>query len=94
MILTTSPTANKGFDAFVRGVATQFQVPPIGVTISVSFDPSQDYPTLMFSDPKPNPIIGICLPRREEARQMLMAEPDVSAYEKPKAAAKKAGARR
>lgn len=90
--LSTSPTANKGFDGFVGNVARIFEMPPVGVVTTVSFDPSQTYAKLMFSDPKPNGNVGVHFARQDEARQMLAVEPDVSGYTaKPKP---KAGARR
>lgn len=84
-ILSTSPTANKGFDGFVGQVNRLFEMPPIGVITTVSFDPSVTYAKLMFSDPKPNPNLAVHFPRQAEATAMLTAEPDVSGYvAKPK----------
>lgn len=82
-VLEVSPTGLKGFDGFVRSVATQFQVPPIGVVVSVSMDSSVDYPKLVFSDPRPNEGINAHWGRREQARTRIMQEPDVSSYEAP-----------
>lgn len=81
--LATSPTANKGFDSYVNGIARQFQVPPYGVTTRVSFDPNQTYASLVFDDPHPNENVEVAYARRDEARKMLATEPDVSSYEAP-----------
>lgn len=81
-ILSTSPTANKGFDGFVGQVARLFEMPPIGVVTTVSFDPSVTYAKLTFSDPKPNPNVGVHFARQEEAKAMLAVEPDVSGFVK------------
>lgn len=91
-ILSTSPTANKGFDGYVGQVARDFEMPPIGVITTVSFDPSVTYAKLQFSNPKKsaNPLVGVHFARQEEARTMLAVEPDVSGF---KAAPKKAGRR-
>lgn len=96
-LLKVSPTGGKAFDGFVRSVATTFQLPPIGVVVTVSFDENEDYPKLVFSDPKPNNNVGTHYGRQEEARALLVAEPDITSFvvDKPaKAAPKRAAARR
>jgi len=90
--LTTSPTANKGFDGYVNDIARQFQVPPYGVVTTVSFNPNETYASLVFGDPKPNENVEVAYGRREEAAKLLAVEPDVSGYETP--APKKAAAGR
>lgn len=92
MLLSVSPTALKGFDAYVRGVAAQFKLPPIGVVTTVSFDKDVTYASLRFGDPKPNTNLEVFASRREEARTRLETEPDVSQYDS-KAAAKKPAAK-
>ena len=92
-ILATSPTANKGFDNFVTSVQRVFQTPPIGVVATVSFDDSVSYAKLVFGDPQMNANIGVHFARQEEAKAMLMVEPDVSKFVKA-AARGKAPARR
>lgn len=78
--LSVSPTALKGFDGFVTGVARVFETPPVGVVVKVSFDDSVTYAKLVFSDPHPNPNLGVHFARQEEARAMLLIEPDVSKF--------------
>ena len=94
--LATSPTANRGFDGFVSGVSRIFQLPPIGVVATVGFDENKTYAKLTFSNPQPNPNVGIHFARQDEARAMLAVEPDVSAYVKapPARGGKSATARR
>jgi hypothetical protein len=82
-VLKTSPTAIKGFDAYVKSVANAFEVPPVGVVTEVGFDPSQTYGTLRFGNAQPNVDIEVGYGRRREAMERLMTEPDVSGYEAP-----------
>ena len=91
---TTSATANKGFDGFVSSVSRIFQMPPIGVIATVSFDPNETYAKLVFSDPQPNPNVATHFGRQEEAKAMLAVEPDVSSFVKTPPACGKAPARR
>ena len=93
--LATSPTANKGFDAFVNSVARVFQTPPVGVVVTVDFDENVTYTKLVFSDPQPNDMLGEHFARQDEAREMLAREPDVSSFAEAKPAARgKVAARR
>lgn len=93
--LTTSPTANKGFDSFVGSVARVFQLPPVGVIATVSFDESSTFAKLMFGNPQPNPNVGAHFARQEEAKAILEVEPDVSTFVKaPPARGTKTAARR
>lgn len=88
-ILKVSPTAIREFDGFVAGVNRTFGLPPIGVVVTVGFNDKMDYPSLVFKDPVPNENLESCFPRQNEARELLMREPDVSKYgqEAPKKAA-------
>lgn len=93
-LLATSPTANKGFDGYVAGVARVFQMPPVGVITTVGFDTSVTYAKLTFSDPQPNTNLADHFGRQEEARAMLAVEPDVTSFVKaPPAPARKAARR-
>lgn len=78
--LTTSPTANKGFDGFVNGVARVFKLPPVGIIATVGFEENETYARLTFSDPQPNPNVGIHYARQAEAIAMLTQEPDTSQF--------------
>lgn len=87
--LKVSPTGIKAFDSFVAGTSRTFQLPPVGVVVTVGFSDAKDYPTLEFTDPQPNEAVAVHLGRQEEAREMLMREPDFSNFsaEKPAKAA-------
>lgn len=78
--LKVSPTALKAFDGFVASVNRVFQLPPIGVIVTVGFNPTKDFPSLEFTDPQPNDNVATHFARQEEARELLMREPDVSGY--------------
>lgn len=96
-LLKVSPTALKGFDGYVQGVARTFQTPPVGVVTKVSFDPNVTYASLRFSDATPNENLAAHFARQTEAKELLEQEPDVSGYEAPKpvkAMARKAPVRR
>ena len=81
--MDVSPTAIKGFDAYVQSVARMFQTPPVGVVTTVAFDDTVDYTKLVFSNPEPNEDLEVCFGRQEEARTTLETEPDVSGYQAP-----------
>lgn len=80
--LSVSPTALKSFDNFVASVNRTFQLPPIGVVVTVDFSAAKDYPSLEFTNPQPNDNLEVHFARQEEARELLMREPDVSNYGK------------
>jgi hypothetical protein len=86
LLLNVSPTALKGFDAFVQSISRTFQTPPVGVLCKVSFDPNQTYSRLMFSDPTPIQSVGEAFARQAEAKDMLTRLPDFSGWVDPKTA--------
>lgn len=88
--ISVSPTAIRAFDAYVNTIAANFQKPPIGVVTELYFDPGSDYPSLRFGRPAPNPDYAQHFARRDEARNILLTEPDMTGYEdnKPKAKSK------
>lgn len=88
-IIEVSPTSLKAFDAYVSTVRTQFQMPPIGVITDIFFDPNSEYQSLRFGNPQPNPNLELHFGRRNAAKERLNSLPDVSKYEKPKAAKKR-----
>lgn len=81
-LMATNVTANKVFDAFVKSVAAVFQMPPIGVTVSLGIDSSNptwnfvtyDNPQLMEEAD-----IAQFMARQAEARGLLTEEVTVSA---------------
>ena len=86
--LKVSPTAIKVFDGFVAGVNRAFQLPPVGVVVTVGFSDAKDFPSLEFTDPQLNENVAVHFGRQDEAREMLMREPDVSSFGAEKPAAK------
>ena len=86
--LKVSPTAIKAFDSFVAGVNRTFQLPPVGVVVTVGFSGAKDFPSLEFTDPQLNENVVVHFGRQDEAREMLMREPDVSSFGAEKPAAK------
>lgn len=94
-LLEVSPTAIKGFDGYVNGLASRMGLAPFAVVTQVSFDENKEYASLVFGDPEPLDNAQLFADRIEEAQKMLMAEPDVSSYgqEKPAPARKAAPAR-
>ena len=93
-LLNVSATATKGFDGFVGAVARVFQTPPVGVVVTVGFNPNETYAQLTFTDPQINPNLGDHFIRQGEAQTMLSVEPDVSKFVKTPARGAKVGARR
>lgn len=86
--LSVSPTATKGFDSFVSGVARVFEMPPVSVVATVGFNPNETYPSLAFSDPQPNESLAVHFTRQAEAAELLTVEPDVSGWVAPAKGAK------
>lgn len=80
MILNVSATALKPFSAYLSAVL-RLQRPPYSVTTDIICDPNFKYDTLRFSNPQPldADTITMVRARREEARERLLVEPDVSA---------------
>lgn len=93
--LSVPPTSTKNWDNFVRQVSAMFQMPPVSVITTISFDENFDYPVLKFGDPQPNPNLEAHFGRQGEAQKMVLQEPDFSnAAGAARAPAKKvAGAR-
>lgn len=101
VILDISPTAVKGFGSYVTSVARSLQRPPYGVVTHIECNPATKHDVAVFSDPQlieDENFITMVRSRREEARERLLTEPDVSAFkaanDSPKKGALKAPARR
>ena len=80
MTINVSSTALKPFTGYASSVARALNYPLFGVTTDLSCDPSVKYDTLRFSNPQPldEDMIALVMARRDEARQRLLVEPDVS----------------
>lgn len=80
MTINVSSTALKPFGAYVSAVARAFQRPPYGVLTDFTCDPNFKYDTLRFGNPQAldEGMIQLVRSRREEARERLMTEPDLT----------------
>lgn len=92
--LSVPPTSSKNWDNYVRQVSTMFQMPPVSVVTTIAFDENFEYPVLKFGEPKPNEQLAEHFARQDEARQLVLAEPDVSGFEAKPAKKAVGGARR
>lgn len=93
-LLKVSPTGLKNFDGFVRSVSSTYQMPPVSVIATVSFNEDKAYPQLEFSNAVPNENLAMHYARQDEARKLLLAEPDVSSYVGPAPKKQARGGRR
>ena len=96
MTLRVSPTGLRAFDTYVGSVQRSFGTPPIGVITSIGFDPTPDYPSVRFGDPKPitDELLALALKRRDEARQIIMTPPDTTSMKVVEVKKPVGGARR
>jgi hypothetical protein len=81
-LLDISPTAIPGFTSYVSTVARAVGRPPYGVITQIDCDPDSRYDVVRFSDPEPiaeADLIAMIRSRKQEAREMLLTEPDVNA---------------
>jgi hypothetical protein len=81
--LNISSTGLKGFGIYTRDVASTFGVPPYAVMTTFSFDDKVDYASVRCSDPLllNEEQLAYVFTKRDDALQMLMAEPDVSEFQ-------------
>jgi hypothetical protein len=83
-ILDISPTAIKGFSAYISAVARGVQRPPYGVITHIGLNPAVKYDVAVFSDPQlieDSDLIALLRSRRSEARELLTTEPDIAAIQ-------------
>lgn len=78
-ILTVSPTGIKGFDDYVRGLASK-RIAPLQVVTTVGFDKNVDYPSLKMAALRPltEDEFHIFEGKVDEARDRLLVEPDTT----------------
>ncbi len=92
-VLTLPPTSLKNWDHYVRGLEDQLNRPPYGVITEFTFDEGEEWPVLtpvvdkVITDPE---LLTKLINRVDEAQTMLMEPFDVSGYQAPTAAQKKA----
>lgn len=92
LVLRTSPTAIKAFDAHVAGVARTLQRPIRGVITKFTFSAESEYPTVRFTvdSPVDADLWAAVDARKDEARQMLLTPPEPTAKsDEPKKAVSK-----
>lgn len=77
-LLKVSPTAIKGFDAYMAGL-NRLQVAPVQMITEVGFNPGETFASLTFSNPRPNDNVAVHFARQAEAGEILAAEPEVRA---------------
>jgi len=81
VILDISPTAVKGFNSYLQGVARQGKMPHEVIT-HIECNPATKYDVAIFDysqDVEDVGLLGMIESRLGEARERLMTEPDVSA---------------
>lgn len=84
-VLKTSPTAIRPFNKYASKVS-QMNLPIGVVRTRFYFDPELDYASIRFEAMGVEPeCIDTVMERKEEAKQRLMEEPDVSQFEAPTA---------
>jgi len=78
MLLSVSPTGLTNWNKFVAGVKAQFNATPIKVVTEITFDETKDFPKLQFEVVAPNENLQFHWGLRDEAKQMLQQEPDLT----------------
>ncbi len=102
-LLRVSPTALKGFGGYLTSLARVGKM-PYDVVSHIECDPSVSYPRMMFdfdADLEDSDFVAMVESRLGEARERLMTEPDMTAFQAandakpaPKRSALKAPAKR
>ena len=92
--LKVSKTGVPNFDGYVADVKRTFQVTPLEVITEVALNAAETYPQVNFSNPQPNPNFAAQFGRQLEARAILTTERDMSGWEAPPVAGKKAATAR
>lgn len=89
-IMSVPPTSLKSFDSYVHTLSAKHKTIPLGVVTEITLDQSVTFAAPRFNVVRPltGDEIGVFMPRREEAAQRLVTEPDVSQYTPPKPTAR------
>lgn len=95
-VLSIPPTSMKAFDAYVHSLAAKHRTVPIGVVTQIALDENSQYaaPRCSLVRPLKGDELKVFMERRQEARDRLHVEPDVSTYQPPKRAAGRGPVRR
>lgn len=80
MLLKISATATRYFNSYAALLSRAHQMPPCAFVTQLRFDPSQTFASLRFMDPRPldGETLAMVMSRRDEARKMLLTEPDMT----------------
>lgn len=81
-LLSVPPTSCREFDAYVRTLATRNTTIPAAVVTEIYFADKKVYFSPRFKSIRPltPEELSVVMPRRNEAKELLTAEPDVSGY--------------
>jgi hypothetical protein len=78
--ISVSPTGLKEFDGYVRKLGERRALPVMVIT-EFSFDEDRAYPSLKFRHTDPNPNAETHWARREEAKAVLLQEPNPADFQ-------------
>lgn len=86
-VVSVSPTGLKSYDGYVRTIAASLQKATFQVVTEITMDEASEHQSLRFGNPQPaSPDLQlVAFNARAGARERLMAYPDTSQYEAPKA---------
>lgn len=95
-VMSIPPASLKHYDNYVKTLAAKHKTVPTGVITNVVLDKAVTYAAPRFNVVRPlaGNELATFMTRRQEARERLIAEPDVSQYVPPKKAAGAAAMRR
>lgn len=84
--VSVPPTSLKAFDGYVHDLALKYHTVPLSVVTEITMDQNVTYaaPRFKVLHPVATEALGAFMGRREEARERLLTEPDVSQYQPPK----------
>lgn len=76
MTLYVSPTGLKAWNSYVNKLAKDMGKLPIQVSTLVSFDPNQEYPSLVFDFDQIHANVEVAMKLRARYQDVLVKEPD------------------
>jgi hypothetical protein len=85
-IMSVPPASLRHYDAYAKLLAAKHKTMPTGVITRITLDKDVSYAAPRFNVVRPleGKELGTFMTRRQEARERLVAEPDVSQYVPPK----------
>lgn len=78
MTLHVSPTGIKHWDAYVRELAKDLGALPVQVVTEITFDPSVNYPSLMFALEGKHGHLAAAMGLRTKSQELLVKIPDMN----------------